>query len=129
MHLILSSGNQISEKRRSDLKQIMKGLCKSVVKEIREKGLSTTEGKEHMTFVCYKKICQLFIDDGQPESMFALCFLTMQWNLTCRSETTENIAFNQMSWENDHMKIFFPKHKSDQIGLNKDEPRHVYSNP
>ena len=31
--------------------------------------------------------------------------------------------------ENDHLKIYFPKHKSDQIGLNKDKDRHVYSNP
>ena len=27
------------------------------------------------------------------------------------------------------MKVYFPKHKSDQIGLNKDEARHIYSNP
>ena len=33
-----------------------------------------------------------------------------------------------MRWEIDHLKIYFPKHKSDQIGLNKDEARHVYSN-
>ena len=26
-------------------------------------------------------------------------------------------------------QIYFPKHKSDQIGLNNDEVRHVYSNP
>ena len=24
-------------------------------------------------------------------------------------------------WENDNLKIYFPNHKSDQIGLNKDE--------
>ena len=53
----------------------------------------------------------------------------MQWNLICRSEATENISFNQIAWENDHMKVFFPKHKSDQIGLNKDEARHIHSNP
>ena len=91
----------------------MKRLCKSVVKEIRDKGLRKIEGKEHMTFVCYKKTCQLLIDDGQPDSIFALCFLTMQQNLICCSETPENIAFNQISWENDHMKVIFPKHKSD----------------
>ena len=34
-----------------------------------------------------------------------------------------------MKWENNYLKIYFPKHKSDQIGLNKDEARHVYSNP
>ena len=34
-----------------------------------------------------------------------------------------------MIWSNDHLKIYFPKHKSDQIGLNKEEARHIYSNP
>ena len=27
------------------------------------------------------------------------------------------------------MKIYFPRHKSDQIGLNKEEARYIYSNP
>ena len=82
-----------------------------------------------MTFQCYEKICELFIEDGTPESAFALCFMTLQWNLICRSETTEMIAFNQFSWQNDHLKLFFPKHKADQIGLDKDQARHIYSNP
>ena len=34
-----------------------------------------------------------------------------------------------MKWENDRLKIYFPKHKSDQIGLDKEEARHIYSNP
>ena len=129
MHLILTSGNSISEERKSGLSQLMKGLQKTIVMQMSDKGLSVTEGKEHMTFRCYTLICQICIDDGSPESIFALCFLTMQWNLICRSEATENISFNQIVWENDHMKVYFPKHKSDQIGLNKDEARHIYSNP
>ena len=33
-----------------------------------------------------------------------------------------------MIWENDHLKICFPKHKSNQIGLNKEEAKRIYSN-
>ena len=40
----------------------------------------------------------------------------------------KNIFFKLVKWENDHLEIYFPKHKSNQIGLNKDEARHVYSN-
>ena len=32
-----------------------------------------------------------------------------------------------MKWKNDHLQIYFPK--SDQIGLNKDEARHIFPNP
>lgn len=34
-----------------------------------------------------------------------------------------------MIWSNDHLNIYFPKHKYDKIGLNKEEARHIYSNP
>ena len=34
-----------------------------------------------------------------------------------------------MRWDDDHLKIYFPKHKSDPIGLTKEEARHIYSNP
>ena len=44
----------------------------------------------------------------------------MQWNLISRSEAMENIFFKHEKWEKDHLKIYFSKHKSDQIGLNKD---------
>ena len=56
-------------------------------------------------------------------------FLTIQWNLKSRSEATENISFGQLKWENDQLKVYFAKHKSDQIGLNKDEAKYTYSNP
>ena len=52
----------------------------------------------------------------------------MQWNLTSRSEATESISLSQMKWENDHLKTYFLKHKSNQIGLNKEEARRIYSN-
>ena len=39
------------------------------------------------------------------------------------------MLFEQVKWENGHLKIYFPKHKSDQIGLNQKEAGHVYSNP
>ena len=104
-------------------------MKKTIAKENASKGLCVVEGKEQMSFQCYELTCKLFISDGTPESVFALCFLTLQWNLISRSEATENISFVQMRWDDDNLKIYFPRHKSDQIGLNKDEARHVYSNP
>ena len=58
-----------------------------------------------------------------------IIFLTIQWDLISSSEATESILFSQMIWDNDHLKIYFPKHKSDSIVLNKEEVRHIYSNP
>ena len=69
------------------------------------------------------------MEEGSPYLVFTLCFLTMQWNLISRSDATESISFSQMIWENDHLKAYFLKHKLDQIVLNKEEARHIYSNP
>lgn len=65
---------------------------------------------------------------GLPEDIFALCFLIMQWNLVSRSESTKTLALDNMRWEEDHLKVYFPKHKSDQHGLTSTDPRHDYSN-
>ena len=129
MHLVSESGAIFDAKKRKELSDMLVGLKKSIAKENKQKGLRTIEGKEQMTLAVYKLTCQLLVEDGSPESIFCLCFLTLQWNLISRSEATESISFAQMSWEDDHLKIFFAKHKSDQVGMNKDEPRHVYSNP
>ena len=129
MHLFSESGLIFDMKSKMELSDLMVGLKKSIAKENSKKGLRTVEGKEQMTFEVYKLTCQLLVEDGSPESIFCLCFLTLQWNLISRSEATESISFAQMTWENDHLKVYFARHKSDQIGLNKDEARHVYSNP
>jgi len=122
MHLISESGVSFDTNKKKKLK-------KTIAKENKEKGLRRIEGKEQMNLSVYKLTCELLVEDGSPESIFCLCFLTLQWNLISRSEATESIAFSQMSWEDDHLKLCFPKHKSDQVGMNKDEARHVYSNP
>ena len=69
------------------------------------------------------------MEEGTAESIFTLLWLTIQWNLIARSEAVEQISFDQMKWESDHLKVYIAKHKGDQLGENKDEPRHVYSNP
>ena len=117
MHLISQSGNTQDNNVKEAMANMMKCLKKTIAKDMSERGLSVVEGKEHMLFKYYQKLCQLLIEEGSPDSVFALCFLTKQWNLIFRFEATESISVSQMIWENDHLKTHFPKHKSDQIGL------------
>ena len=74
----------------------MKDLRQTIAKEMSENGNCVIEGKEDLCFKCYQKICKLLIEDGSPDSVVALCLLTMQWNLISRSEATENIFFKQV---------------------------------
>ena len=129
MHLISQSGNTQDDNKKVAMANMMKGLKKTIAKGMTERRLRVIEGKGHKSFKCYQKACQLLIEEGSPDSVFALCFLTMQWNLISRSEATEIMSFSQIIWENDHLKINFSKHKSVQIVLNKEETRHIYSNP
>ena len=110
------------------LSKAFKSLRKTIKKEEAKLGKKQTSGKDVMTFECYKFTCKKMLSSGLPEDIFALSFLTLQWNLMSRSESTEMLSINNLRWEEDHIKIFFPKHKSDQGGLTSNEPRHVYSN-
>ena len=110
------------------LSRAFKSLRKSIKREETKLGKKQRSGKDIMTFECYKFMCRKLLSSGDPEDIFGLCFLTLQWNLMSRSESTETLSINNMRWEEDHMKAFFPKHKSDQAGLTSSEPRHVYSN-
>jgi len=125
MHLFNKSSFLFDMKSKMELSDIMVGLKKSIAKENPKKGLRTVEGKGEMTFEVYKLTCHLLVEDGSPESIFCICFLTLQWNLPSRSEATESISFSQMTWESDHLKVYFLMRHS----LNKDEARHAYSNP
>ena len=107
MHIISQLGNTQDDNEKEAMANMMKGLKKTIAKEMSERGLRVVEGKEHMPFKCYQKTCQLLIEEDSPDSVFALCFLTMQWNLISYSEATESISFSQMKRENDHVKIYF----------------------
>lgn len=130
MHILRGDKTAIfPESQLLKLKEYMVGLRKSIANEKKSKGLKVGEWKEAVTFAIYKLTCELLIQEGTAESYFVLCWLTMQWNLMSRSEATESISFSQMRWENNTLKVFFPRHKGDAVGLTKDEARHVYSNP
>ena len=125
MHLMAQSDQIQDESDKKAMSKMMKGLRKTFAKTTSENDQRAIEGKEYMSFKCYQQTYKLLIE---PDSVFAFYFLTIQWNLISRSDAAENILFKQVKWESDHLKIYFRKHKSDQIGLKKDKARHVSSN-
>lgn len=130
MHMIkFDEKNCISFKEMDELKKMMTGLRKSIIQQKKDLGLSVSEGKDSLSFEGYRLTCELMLKESTQESIFALAWLTTQWNLISRSEATETICFSQLFWSADNLKVYFAKHKSDQFGTNKDEPRHMYSNP
>jgi len=69
------------------------------------------------------------IEDGSKEALFSWSFLTLTWNLMCRSKNTVNIHRNHISWENDSLTIQFAHMKTDMMGFEEAVKRHVFANP
>lgn len=112
-----------------ELKQKMKGYIKTSAKEKESRGVRLTEGKDPMTFELYKLLCTKMLEDGTKESVFGRAFLTLTWNLMCRSKNTVYIHRKHISWKGDAMTIQFAHMKCDQEGSEASRKRHIYANP
>ncbi len=128
-YLYTSFGFVQSEIFKTQLKRAFSSLRKTIKKNDEKVGKKQRSGKDCMTFAAYHFTCHNLVQSGSPEDIFTLCFLTLQWNLISRTESTEQISINNLRWEDDHLKVFFPRHKSDQAGLTSRDPRHIYANP
>ena len=67
--------------------------------------------------------------DGSKEAIFTHTFLTLTWNLVCRSKNTVLIHGNHISWDHDALCIQFAHMKTDMAGNDTKHKRHIYANP
>ncbi len=122
-------GVQFDPEFESELKELYKGLVRGHADEKQKKGGRLAEGKDPMSFRLYKTLCNLMIRDSSKEAIFAHPFLTLTWNLICRSKNTVNIHMNHISWSCDTMTIKFAHTKTDVAGEQQAYSRHIYANP
>ena len=113
----------------SDLSIKFKGLMRGYAIEKETTGGRLAEGKDPMSFSLYQLLCKKMMSDGTKESVFAHAFLTLTWNLICRSKNTVNIHRNHLSWALDCLSIRFAHTKTDVEGGDQARIRHVYANP
>ena len=52
--------------------EYMTNLCKPIISEKRKKEIKVKEGKESMSFSCYKLACELLVMEGTSEAIFLL---------------------------------------------------------
>ena len=127
--LFLDCGVTRREQFLQVLSRLMKGLKNTSAKERGAQGARLTEGKEPLPFVVYCAICRWLLEKGDKASIFALCFLTLTWNLMCRSKNTTLVQRDHISWEGDAAGIQFAHSKTDTGGDEAAHIRHVYANP
>ncbi|ETN22049.1 hypothetical protein PPTG_02102 [Phytophthora nicotianae INRA-310] len=90
-------------------------------------GEAKMAGKMALPYSTYTQACKetLVLSDGG----FSHLYLTLQWNLMCRSQSVETINSGHLSNEDDSIGIVFHKSKANQDGTGPKDPRHVYANP
>ena len=93
MHLIAQSGRIQDESYEKAMSKMMKGLRKTIAKDMSEKGERVIKGKGHMSFKCCPQICNLLIKDCSPDSAFASFFfnIAMESYFTFRSNRKYNL--------------------------------------
>jgi hypothetical protein len=82
--------------------------------------------KTALPYSVYEEVCKQTLMLG--DCGFAHLFLTVEWNLMCRSQSAETVHTGHRSNENDSIGITFDKSKANQDGRDPLDPRHVYAN-
>ena len=77
-------------------------------------------------FVVYQKICQWVLQNGDKSCISVHCFLTLTWNLMCRSVNATLVFQEHMSLEGDAFGIHFALSKTDTTGDQASHIRHVF---
>jgi hypothetical protein len=111
------------------MKEVMSGLKNTAATSRGHRGVRLSEGKEPLPFEVYCALCKWLQEDGSNESIFGHCFLTLTWNLMCRSKNTIFIQREHIGWSGDAMTIQFAHSKTDREGQDAGNKRHVYANP
>jgi hypothetical protein len=111
------------------MKRLYQGLKRRSARSRGAAGKKLGEGKDPMPFELYQALCKWLLEDDSKESIFGHCFLTMTWNLMCRSKNTVGINRQHIGWHGDAMTVKFSHSKKDMEGKDSGKNRHVYANP
>ena len=121
--------NQIhrSKDYNSVVSTLFSGVARNDARIKQEQGLLT--GKDAMNFPYYKAVAQsALVWENTSGSLFALCYLTLCWNLVARTNNIAGILFNHLSVNNDHLNVEWYITKTDQTAK-KASDKAVYANP
>ena len=114
---------------REQVSVLLKGFRRTITEQKVAAGECLEEGKEVMSFSCYKLLCEKFMKGERDEYNFAHLFLTLEWNLMARADSIINLSLNDLQWSDDALLVFLRRTKTDQEGSNGKKPYHLYANP
>ena len=89
------------------------------------------EGKDPISFSGYCLLCKILLENNgsHDEFVFSHCFLTLEWNLMCRTDNLVSLNVAHVSWEDDSFLCNLAKSKHDQEDEGAKTLWHIYANP
>lgn len=93
------------------LTQFYQGVKKDEADQRRDGRKKVKEGKEPMSFELYEWLSRYFLAQG---NLFAHLYITLCWNLLCRTSNVESLRLSHLVWDADSLGVYFAKTKSDQ---------------
>ena len=115
---------EVSEKFKTEMKVFLANYKKKFA-TAKQKGEVTEQASEKLSSGVYRFLSLQAIKDGNS---FLWAWLTMQWNLMCRSINVQTILLEHFNVDGDAFTEKFFKTKSGQGG-EQSYGKHVYANP
>lgn len=97
----------------NELQGFFRGHKRKDAEERQKANRKMTEGMDPMPVELYKWLGKYFLCHGDTMS---LCYLTMSWNLCCRTGNTRSIRLEHLTWNIDALTVYFAITKTDQGG-------------
>eukprot|EP00960_Hanusia_phi_P037964 753220-Hanusia_phi.AAC.1 len=82
-----------------------------------------------LPYDAYKVLCSELMHFPSKDFIAARAFLMLCWNLMSRTKNSNNIQFDHLSWQNDHMRFLFDNEKPRDPPPRPRKVRRVYANP
>jgi hypothetical protein len=120
---------RMSEDLSNELTHHFRGLKRKIAKSLQGGEGNIKVGKEPLSFGLYRFLGISLMTEASKEFTFAHAFMTICWNLMCRSSNALQIHYQHMQWSDDALCIIFAHMKNDQTGERPRDPRHIYPNP
>ena len=98
----------------TQLPSYKKGTRRLAVKERKQLGLATTEGKKRLFFRAYQYIANILFKSNEPEHVATHTFLLLKRNLVSRAEYVVDSNIDLVSFYQDTILFDIGKTKTDQ---------------
>ncbi|OQR82239.1 hypothetical protein ACHHYP_16339 [Achlya hypogyna] len=110
----------------SNIEEVFQGIRRLTASAAQINSLKDS-GKRPLGFSVYEAMVteSLKAMDGGYQH----AFLVFSWNLMARSKSTVSIQIEHISYEEDALGVTYYQTKTDQAGLKRRDPRHIYANP